>query len=130
MSRIQSPVDDVERLTFHSMPSKKKVSMVAGVRVGRVHVFVDAAGTVYSTQVKERCYYTLTSGLDETLTGCRVLGLLSKEAVAKHAASVIHARVKRERRYAAESFAESAKMLGVRLTVAQERAIGVAAAGD
>jgi hypothetical protein len=126
VSSIQSTVDDVEALRFHPMPSRKKVAMVAGVRVERTHVFVDAAGRVYSTQVRDACYYTLGCNLDNTLEGCRILGLLTKQAVAKHMAETAAIRTKRDRRYAAESIAEAAKTLGIKLTQAQSKAVEAA----
>jgi hypothetical protein len=126
MSSIQSTVDDVEALRFHLMPSRKKVAMVAGVRVERTHVFVDAAGRVYSTQVLDSCYYTLGSNLDNTLEGCRILGLLTKEAVAKHLADSAAVRAKRDRIYAAEIIAEAVKTLGIKLTRAQAEAVEAA----
>ena len=126
MSSIQSTVDDVEALRFHPMPSRKKVAMVAGVRVERTHVFVDAAGRVYSTQVRDACYYTLGSNLDNTLEGCRILGLLTKEAVAKHLADTAAIRAKRDRRYAAETIVAVMKDLGIKLTPAQSKAVEAA----
>ncbi len=126
MSSIQSTVDDVEALRFHPMPSRKKVTMVAGVRVERTHVFVDKAGRVYSTQVRDACYYTLGSNLDNTLEGCRILGLLTKQAVAKHISDTAAIQTKRDRRYAAESIAEAAKTLGIKLTQAQSKAVEAA----
>lgn len=127
MSRISSPVAEVEALRFDALPSRKKVDMAAAVRVDRTTVFLDAKGNVYSTQVKQRRYYTVGSGLEDTLTGCRLLGLLSKEAVAKHTEAMHLMRAKRERRYAAEALAENVKTLGIKLTAAQARVLTVAA---
>lgn len=128
MSRISSPVSEVEALRFDALPSRKKVDMVAAVRVDRATVFLDARGNVYSTQVKQRCYYSIGAGLEDTLTGCRLLGLLSKEAVTKHNEAMTLERIKRDRRYAAESVARDVKTLGIKLTAAQARALTVAAA--
>jgi len=127
MSSLSSPVAAVEKLRFNALPTKRKVAMAAAVRVGRATVFVDAKGNVYSTQVKAHCFYTLGSGLGDTLTGCRILGLLSKEAVQKHEAVCKAEREKRDRKYAAQSFAENAKALGLKLTAAQMKAIKAAA---
>lgn len=128
MGRIHSPVSDVSELTFYSMPSKKMVAMKAGVRVGHTHVFVDAVGKVYSTQVKERCSYTLGCGLEDTLAGCRVLGLLSKEAVDSHNQAMNLKRAKDSRYYAAVSIQDTARELGLIMTKAQTTAIKTALA--
>lgn len=55
MSRISSPVSEVEALQFHTLPPRKKIQMVAAVRVDRTTVFLSASGNVYSTQVKANC---------------------------------------------------------------------------
>lgn len=128
MSRIQSPVKDVNDLWFHKLPSSRKVPMAAAARVGNTHVFVDAQGKIYSTQVRDNCSYVLGSGLDDTLAGCRLLGLLSKDAVEAHTTAAKLRNVKRERFYAAANLADAAKTLGLKLTSAQEKALAVARA--
>lgn len=128
MSRISSKVDAVEQLSFSELPSRKKVAITAAVRVNKATIFLGANGDVYSTQVKQRCFYTLSSGLDDTLAGCELLGLLSKEAVEKHKADVSGAEMKRCRRYAAESLIDSVETLGIKLTAAQEKILRAAGA--
>ena len=128
MSRISSPVSEVEALQFHTLPPRKKIQMVAAVRVDRTTVFLSASGNVYSTQVKANCYYSVASGLEDTLTGCKLLGLLSKEAVAKHGTAMQKARDRRDRKYAATYLVENAKELGVKLTAAQMKAVAAATA--
>jgi len=126
VSRIQSPVEEVEKLLFYPLPSRKKIDVSAVVRVNRTHVFLSTSGKLYSTQVRDKCYYTLTGGLEDTLDGCRILGLLSKEAVAKHNAEVSLMLSKRERKWSADSIVTNMKTLGLRMTKAQLRAIETA----
>ena len=125
MSSIMSPVDDIDSLQFHQLPTKP-INVTKAVRVGRVHVFVDAAGKVYSTQVMGSRCYTPASNLEDTLRGCKLLGVLSPEAVAQHKAYSKALREKRDRKYAAEDFLRSAQELGLRLTDAQKRAVSEA----
>lgn len=121
MTRIQSPVKAIEDLCFEALPSRKKVDVVAAVRVDKTTVFLDSMGRIYSTQVRDKRFYILGCGLDDTLTGCRLLGLLSKEAVDKHAEAMKAAKLERERKWAAESLEENVKTLKIKLTGTQIR---------
>ncbi len=126
MSTIHSPVESIQSLWFDTLPAGKKVAIVAAVRCGRATVFLGAGGKVYSTQVKAKCAYSQSAGLEDTLNGCKKLGLLTKDAIAKHLAAEKARADKREKRYAAKYLVENAKALGVKLTAAQLAAVNAA----
>lgn len=125
-SLIASKVQSVSALRFQPMPTGKKVDAVKACRIGRTHVFVDTKGNIYSTQVQNKAYYTLGTGLDDTLKACGVLGLISKQAADQHIADVETEKAKSRKRWAAVEMLANATTLGLRLTAAQKKAIEAA----
>jgi hypothetical protein len=125
-SYIWSPVDEVNKLVFHPLPAGRVLKVAKAVKVGRTHVFLDAEGRIYSTQVHNQRTYVLGSLLHDTIAGCIKLGVLSKDAVAKHTKACVEHQEREHRRFAAQELADAAKRLGVTLSTEQKRAVRAA----
>jgi hypothetical protein len=119
MSSILSPITEISRLQIEPIPTNKVLRGARVCKVDSITLIVDEQGTFYSSQVRAGCAYSFGSGLEATIKGAMRLGLLSKEAVKQHHAMASEHRNKEARQYAAKSFENQAKVLGIKLTNAQ-----------
>lgn len=123
MSHILSPIEDINRITIEPFPTNRQVRGARVVRIDRVVVAVDEKGQIYSTQVLSCCAYVFGANMEATLKGVQRLGLLSAKAAKQHNDMVALMAAKDERRWAANTIANVAKTLGLKLTNAQLGAI-------
>lgn len=129
MSYIGSEVPEIDRKSVNPFPSKP-VKIDRMIRVGRTVVAISDKGECFSTGVSKACYYTIRSDLSCTLTGLMKLGVFTKEQVAEHEAYREKLNQYHDRKHAIEPFKENAKLLRIKLTDSQLRALAEIAAEE
>lgn len=120
-------IDDLNTIRVLPIPAKP-LAVVKAVRVERLTVLIDAKGVIYASGIKMGFAYGYSKSpvglsVQHLVTALGKLGVLTPKAAKQWTDEQTLKRIREDRRWAASQFADGAKMLGLRLTDAQARAV-------
>lgn len=124
-NRIQSKIDSLRTLEFHSIPSRP-INIARAVRNEKCVVLIDAEGRVYTSQVSSSTYWRNDRQLRDTLNCLIKMGRLSEAAVAEHRAAREADELATKRKWAARHVLEGAMELGLVFNKTQQRMLDAA----
>lgn len=125
MSTLSSPVKAISELRIHRLPAGQKVAATAAIRYDNNTFIVGLDGTIYSNRVHDRSFYPLSAygWAVNMVRALARLGVLKRKDAEAHIAAAKAVDKAESNRSAAASFEHDARLLGIKLTAAQKRAI-------
>lgn len=113
-----------ESLRFYEIPKDDMVSVSKLARHGRVTVYQDDAGKLFSSSVRFSGHFTFGRGqMDDYLHCAATLGVITKSELRKHLRDAAEFDKKRRTRDMARDFTKQAERIGIQLTAKQKRQI-------
>lgn len=120
---FMSPVPAIDAIWFYPVPTKP-LQVEKAVRIDRTTIVLGKNGKLYHSR-HSKCSYMLGDGdlPRATMNALAALGVITKAQAEQHMQAAKKRTEDRDKRYAADSFAEAAAKLGVTLTKQQRQAI-------
>lgn len=120
MGILISTVPEIDNLYFKEMPSSRPVNVVKAVRVGRIYIFKDSNGNLYSNKIGRFAYMPGDwPWVDDTMKALLKLKVITKEQMDAHLEHCKMNSERREKEYALQNITEIGKKYGFKLTKRQ-----------
>ena len=131
MTNYMSPVQKIDQMFLEPIPTDRAINVVKATRDGRVTLLLASDGRVYSNMSANVSYTLGVSDIQtSTMNALRRLGVITKAQMEEHLAAGEKRDQPRRRQWAADSIVGDAKVLGIKLTKAQQAKVDALRAPD
>lgn len=127
MSNYISPVEKIDSLIIHKIPSNKAIKVIKAVRDDRVTLMLAEDGRVYSSAAESFAYLPGSDWRQvSTMKALRRLGVITAAQLEQHLECGRRETARRDALHAAEQIMRHAKTLGIELSTKQMQKISEA----
>jgi len=127
VSNFMSPVQKIDALFLEPIPTNRAITVVKATRDGRITLLLAGDGKIYSSMSAKVSYMLGSSDIQtSTMRALHRLGVITKAQMDEHLAAGEKHSEQRRRKWAADSIVGDAKVLGIKLTKAQQAKVDAA----
>lgn len=124
MSNYISPIEKIDNLIIHKIPSNRSIKVVKATRDDRVTLMLGDDGRVFSSAAEDFAYMPGTDWRQvSTMKALRRLGVITAAQLEQHLECGRRATARRDALHAAEQITRYAKTLGIELSTKQRQQI-------
>lgn len=118
---LSSDVENINKICFSPFPSKRKLNIDKLVRIEHAIYAVGCNGSIYTNTRLCTRWYPRYANPDHCVEALEKLGVITSEEAKVHLDYVKSHRERSDQGHIADRIVDNAKLLGLKLTKAQER---------